>query len=404
MNREYRLGVESKNKKLRSGFTTGACAAAAAKAAVWRILRIADCGLQNENPIQTATIPFPDGSRVTFRVQGSGFRGEGTNRSAWASVIKDAGDDPDITNGAEIRAEVSLIADCPRGEPRTGGLRIADLISQSEVVIRGGKGVGVVTKPGLAIPVGEPAINPVPRRMITDAVREAVFEFVASNPQSEIRNPKLEITISVPAGEELAKKTLNHRLGIVGGISILGTTGIVRPLSEAAWTATITASFDVARALGLTEVVLSTGRTSEKAHQRKYGLPVEAYAMMGDYTEFSLRDAAKHGFSKVHLCAQWAKMIKIAMATPQTHVRHGALEAEAARDFLITLGIDVRREKMFNTTREIYDFIHSAIRNPQSAMTAVCSAAWRYCEQETSGVPVSIHLVSYEGEIVAESE
>jgi cobalt-precorrin-5B (C1)-methyltransferase len=240
--------------------------------------------------------------------------------------------------------------------------------------------------------------------MITDAVREAIFEFGVANPQSAIRNPKLEVVISVPAGEELAKKTLNHRLGIVGGISILGTTGIVRPLSEAAWTATIIASFDVAKALGLTEVVLSTGRTSEKAHQRKYGLPVEAYAMMGDYTEFSLRDAAKHGFSKVHLCAQWAKMIKIAMATPQTHVRHGALEAEAARDFLIRLGIDLPGDASYNTSREIFDFIRSTASAPDAALTKVCSAARSYCERVAEGTPVSIHLVSYEGEIVAESE
>ena len=339
------------------------------------------------------------------------------DKTAWASVIKDAGDDPDITNGAEITAEASFIA---------------DLNAQTEIMIRGGKGVGTVTKPGLAIPVGEPAINPVPRRMITNAVREAVSEFGLANPQSamvtdhDVRNghrprcPKLEVTISVPAGEELAKKTLNHRLGIIGGISILGTTGIVRPLSEAAWTATITASFDVAKALGLTEVVLSTGRTSEKAHQHKYGLPVEAYAMMGDYTEFSLRDAAKHGFSKVHLCAQWAKMIKIAMATPQTHVRHGALEAEAARDFLISIGIGLPKDASYNTSREIFDLItkdtlffnpsppnlplKGRLVDPNSALSAVCSAARNYCMRETGGVPVSIHLVSYEGELVAESE
>ncbi len=409
--------MESKSKNLRSGYTTGACAAAAAKAATSLLLRISPSpqpspargeGVFHPLPsegeergegavfLQSVEIPFPDGSRVQFKVHHSELRTHHSELISTASVIKDAGDDPDITNGAEIRAEASLIADF--------GLRIADLNSQSEIIIRGGKGVGTVTKPGLAIPVGEPAINPVPRRMITDAVREAVSEFGLANPQSAIRNPQLEVTISVPAGEELAKKTLNHRLGIVGGISILGTTGIVRPLSEAAWTATITASFDVAKALGLTEAVISTGRTSEKAHQRKYGLPVEAYAMMGDYTEFSLRDAAKHGFSKVHLCAQWAKMIKIAMATPQTHVRHGALEAEAARDFLIGLGIGLPGDASYNTSREIFDFIRSTFPAPDSALKKVCSAARSYCEREAKGTAVSVHLVSYEGELIAESE
>ena len=245
--------------------------------------------------------------------------------------------------------------------------------------------------------------------MIFAAVNEAVAEC-----KSNVMN--LDITVSVPAGEDLAKKTLNHRLGIVGGISILGTTGIVKPLSEAAWTATITASFDVAKAQGINEVVVSTGRTSEKAHQKKYGFPIEAYAMMGDFTEFSLQDAKKHGFQKVHVCAQWAKMVKIAMATPQTHVRHGVLEAETARDFLISLGIKLPKERIFNTTREIYEYIINplALRERDgvrvgkpgdsgSALIVVCSAAQAYCEKVTAGVPVMVHLVSYEGDIVAES-
>jgi len=377
--------MESKSKKLRSGYTTGACAAAAAKAATTLLLRISDCGWRNESKLERIEIPFPDGSRVSFKVQSSEFGIVDGKGVATAMIVKDAGDDPDITNGAEIVAVVKSSAcgvqseECP------------------EISIKGGVGVGRVTKPGLAIPVGEPAINPVPRRMILDAVKEAVRE-CGSNVLH------LEVTISVPAGEELAKRTLNHRLGVVGGISILGTTGIVRPLSEAAWTATITASFDVAKALGLNEVVISTGRTSEKAHQRKFGLPVEAYAMMGDYTEFSLRDAKKHAFLRIHLCAQWAKMIKIAMATPQTHVRHGALEAKAARDFLVRLGVDVPQQKAYNTSREIYEHIQSAYPDSRMAFQAVCNAARTYCERETEGIPVTVHLVSYEGDIVAESE
>ncbi len=385
--------MESKNKKLRSGYTTGACAAAAAKAAALLLLRIADSGLRNDEKIFTVEIPFPDGSRVTFNIHNSGYGAQ--EKTAFASIIKDAGDDPDVTNGAEIRAEVSLIADF--------GLRNAEWVNP-EIVIRGGKGVGTVTKPGLAMPVGEAAINPVPRRMIHAAVSDAISEFGVTNPQSAIRNPKLVVTISVPQGEELAKKTLNHRLGIVDGISILGTTGIVRPVSAEAWTATITASMDVAKAAGLDRVVISSGRTSEKAHMKKYHFPEEAYAMMGDYLEFSLHDAKRHGFREVHLCAQWAKMLKAAMGIPQTHVRNGALEAAEAADFLMKLGIELSREKAFNTSREIFDYIQSEIRNPQSAMAAVCTAAKRYAEGLTSGMPVIAHLVSYEGDILAESE
>jgi cobalt-precorrin-5B (C1)-methyltransferase len=377
--------VESKSKKLRSGYTTGACAAAAAKAAAMLLVRSLE-------RIDQVEIPFPDGSRVKFKVQSSEFRVEGSKRIAAASIVKDAGDDPDVTNGAEIIASVQSTEYRVRGA------------GDPDIIIKGGLGIGIVTKPGLAIPVGEAAINPVPLRMIREAVREALSETGLSTPQSAIRNPQLEITISVPTGEALAKKTLNRRLGIVGGISILGTTGIVRPVSTAAYTASITASLDVAKAAGLDAVVLSSGRTSEKAHMKRYQLPEEAYVMMGDYVEYALVDAAKHGFSRVHFCAQWAKLVKTAMGTPQTHVRHGALEAGKARDFLINLGIDIPPDRAFNTTREVYDFIHTALRTPRSALVRVCKAAKEYAERIASDIPVDVHLVSYEGDILATSE
>jgi cobalt-precorrin-5B (C1)-methyltransferase len=371
--------VESKNKKLRSGYTTGACAAAAAKAAAMMVLK-------RQASIKEVEIPFPTGIRVSFAIQSSKY--DIQENKAWTSVVKDAGDDPDVTNGAEIRAEVSLNAEFGMGNAEW---------SNPKIIIKGGKGVGTVTKPGLAMPVGEAAINPVPRRMIMEAVREALA-------MSDSHIPHLEVTISVPAGEELAKKTLNHRLGIVGGISILGTTGIVRPVSAEAWTATITASMNVAKAAGLSTVVISSGRTSEKAHMKKYHFPDVAYAMMGDYVEFALQDAKRHGFREVHFCAQWAKMVKTAMGTPQTHVRHGALEAKEAANFMINLGIDLPRGKAFNTSREIFDFINSTFRTPHSAFETVCTAAKRYAEGITSGIPVIAHLVSYEGDILAESE
>ncbi len=363
--------MESKNKKLRSGYTTGACAAAAAKAAALLAVRSPDS-------IHTVDIPFPDGSRVQFKIHVAGYNHQ--DRSAHASVIKDAGDDPDITNGAEISAEA----------------RFAQNSGAEAISIKGGKGVGIVTKPGLAVPVGEAAINPVPRKMITEAVKEAIRDHEL--------NSQLEIVISVPNGEALAKKTLNHRLGIIGGISILGTTGIVKPLSDEAWTATVSSSMDVARAMGREEVVLSTGRTSEKAHQKKYGLPEDSYVMMGDYTEFSLREAKQHGFKRIHLCAQWAKMIKIAMATPQTHVRHGVLEAKRAAQFLSELGINTSRAKPFNTSREIFDFLQSASLDPRAALSRVCASAKQHAEGVVSGTPVIVHLVSYEGDILADSE
>ncbi|MBI5665128.1 MAG: cobalt-precorrin-5B (C(1))-methyltransferase, partial [Nitrospirae bacterium] len=327
-----RKGTKSVNKKeLRSGYTTGACAAAAAKAAALLLdeqCRQSNVGARRALPLQVeyVDIPFPDGSRVKFKIHNSKLINDNSELTARASVIKDAGDDPDVTNGAEIVAEAKLKGSGVRGQGS----------EMTRIIINGGKGVGTITKPGLSVPIGEAAINPVPRNMIKEAVMEAITAGSGVRGQGSSKNesianlkslplapcplPLLEITISVPNGEELAKKTLNHRLGIVGGISILGTTGIVRPVSTEAWTATIASSMDVAKAMGHKEIVISAGRSSEKAHMKKYKLPEEVYVLMGDYLEYSLKEAVKHGFKNIHLCAQWAKMVKIAMATPQTHV------------------------------------------------------------------------------------
>ncbi|MBT9536549.1 MAG: cobalt-precorrin-5B (C(1))-methyltransferase, partial [Nitrospirae bacterium] len=329
-----------------------------------------------------------------------------------ASVIKDAGDDPDVTNGAEIVAEVKLI------EQQNHKTTVLLHCCATGLAIKGGKGVGVVTKPGLPIPVGEAAINPVPRKMIKEAVMEAIIEQQGSR-TAEQQDEKttaallrycatapLEITISVTNGEKLAKKTLNSRLGIIGGISILGTTGIVKPISAEAWTATIISSMDVAKAMGRGEIVLSAGRSSEKAHVEKFGLPQESYIMMGDYLEFALLEAKKHEFKKIHLCAQWAKMLKIAMATPQTHVRHGSIDIKKTIEFLKNIDSEFcALGSEYNTAMEIFNFINlSLVTCHSSLFLKVCVAAKKYAEGIASEIPVISYLVSYEGKIIANSE
>ena len=393
-------------KPLRSGYTTGACAAAAAKAAAMLLFKAeaqkseAPEVIGSSDYPSTVDIPFPDDGRVNFKIQNSGLKNLNSQFMAWASVIKDAGDDPDVTNGAEIVAEVSFTPERGSATISERSDKLSEVAGQGTpgLIIKGGRGVGRVTKPGLPVPVGDSAINPVPRRMIREAVLEALRE-------ANLRSlPDIEITISVPDGEELAKKTLNQRLGIIGGISILGTSGIVKPLSSEAWTASITASMDVARALNLDEIVVSAGRVSEKAHREKYNLPEEAYVMMGDYLEFSLLDAKRHGFTRVHLCAQWAKMLKIAMATPQTHVRHGAIDIEKAVELLNSLGITIPQDPGFNTAREVFEHIVSAYGCEPLLFREVCNAAKRYTEGITGGIPVVNHLVSYHGEILVSSE
>ncbi len=352
--------------RLRSGFTTGACAAAAAKGATLALLA-------DQAPIQ-AEIPFPDGRRYSFLLH----RCAAEQGRATASVIKDAGDDPDVTNGAEIIAAVEAQESGSAGEA---------------IAVRAGKGVGTVTKPGLSVPVGEPAVNPVPLRMIRAAVTEALHELR----QDGLR---LTITVSVRDGERLAEKTLNRRLGIVGGLSILGTTGIVRPVSAEAWTATIDAAMQVARAAGLDEVLLSTGRTSEAAAQRQLGLPEEAQVMMGDYLEHALLAARRHGFRRIHLAGMWAKVLKCALGIPQTHVRNGALEVRQAAALLAELGLDEEAAAglaQANTAKEIHQRLLAQCR--ADLVRAVCLRAKEYAEQ-VSGLPVNVYLVTSEDGVV----
>jgi cobalt-precorrin-5B (C1)-methyltransferase len=375
--------LASKSRTLRTGYTTGACAAAAAKAATVVLL-----GTKTAPEIvnRSIEIPFPDGARHALMV--SRISCGGSLQGILASVIKDAGDDPDVTDGAEIIAEVVFLPYQKNQEPVL-----------SRIIISGGKGVGRVTRPGLPVAVGEPAINPVPRRMITEAVAEALES------QPDAISPDhsgVEVTISVPEGESIARKTLNDRIGIIGGISILGTTGIVKPISAEAWTATIATSMNVAQAMNEEEVVISSGRASEKAHIAKYALPDHAYVMVGDYLEFGLLEARKRHFRRIHLVAQWAKMLKAAMEVPQTHIKHGAIDPRKVILFLMTLGCQELKESNPNTAREIFEAIR-LFQAPRSTtiFASVCSAAATYAESVTCGIPVTTHLVSYEGEIIA---
>ncbi len=363
-------------KRLRSGYTTGACAAAAAKAAA--------CLLVTGEAPQWVSIPMPDGTRVDFPLCACQWADD-SRLSARAAVIKDAGDDPDVTNGARIETEVSWIPH-------------QNIAGRDRISLVNGPGVGMVSRPGLALGVGEPAINPVPRQMIRAAVSEALAE------KGCLSGAPVRVTISIADGEVLAAKTLNSRLGIVGGLSILGTTGIVRPVSAEAWTATISLSMSVAREAGRDEIVLSTGRTSEAAAQKRLGLPDEALVMMGDYLHFSLLEARKQGFAAIHLAVMWAKAVKAAMRIPQTHVRHGALEVEGALAFLASLGTDaavLRELTGANTVREIYErLLVMPNQQARSVIPAVCCAARAYA-QEVSGLPVTVHLVNSSRQIVA---
>lgn len=360
------MAKKPSQRGLRSGYTTGACAAAAAKAAVLHLL--------SGTPQEQVAIRFPDASVHNFAL----CRSLTTEKGVLASVVKDAGDDPDVTNGAEIGAVVQLVE---------AGAK------QEQVTLTNGEGVGIVTKPGLPVPVGQPAINPIPQKMIRSGVQEA-FDEVGGTRQH------IEVTIFVRDGEKLAEKTLNKRLGIIGGLSILGTTGIVKPISAKAWTDTIEASMKVAKAAGLDTVLLSTGRTSERAAQDLLHLPEEAQVEMGDHLKYALEAAKRNEFTTIIITAMWAKLLKAALGVPQTHVRNGALEPMQAAALLEELGLtndQAREMAQANTAREIYDRLMAAGRD--DLVHAVCVKAQQQA-QEWSTLPVSIYLVTSEDGIV----
>ncbi|MEM1078406.1 MAG: cobalt-precorrin-5B (C(1))-methyltransferase [Pseudomonadota bacterium] len=274
---------------LRRGWTTGACATAATKAALmalWEGAFPAD-----------VTITLPKGETPVFALA---HRASGPD---WAEVgiTKDAGDDPDVTHGALVIARVRA---------RAGGVRF-----------RAGDGVGHVTKAGLPIAVGEPAINPVPRAMMTEVVQSLAAAVG--------RAPDVEITISIPGGTELAAKTWNPRLGIKGGLSILGTTGVVRPFSCAAWIASIHRGIDVARAEGLAHVAGTTGATSESTVQALHALPDHAMLDMGDFVGGMVKYLRKNPVPRLTVGGGIGKMTKLAQGAVDLHSKRSQVDLAA---------------------------------------------------------------------------
>jgi cobalt-precorrin-5B (C1)-methyltransferase len=288
---------------LRRGWTTGACAAAAARAAYAALLTG-----QFPDPV---TIRLPRGQKPSFPLALAEVNGA----VARAGIIKDAGDDPDVTHGATIIVGVTWA-------PPGSGIGFA-----------AGEGVGTVTRPGLQLAVGEPAINPAPRAMI----REALTDLAEANGAPP---PDVTVTIAIPGGERLAEKTMNARLGIVGGLSVLGTTGIVVPYSCASWVHSIHRGIDVARAAGLDHIAAATGSTSERAVQRLYALPDYALIDMGDFVGGTLKYLRGHPVARLTLAGGFAKMAKLAAGHLDLHSSKSRVEPGALTEMLAVAGAD----------------------------------------------------------------
>lgn len=295
---KVRKGTPQRKRGNRTGFTTGACAAAAARAATQGLL----CGTVPDEVV----CQLPNGQEVRFAVTQGNVSDQTGLREAHAVVIKDAGDDPDATNGAHLTADI-------RVQPHRAG----------QIELHGGEGVGTVTQPGLGLEVGGPAINPVPRRNICDNIRAVGAEL--------LDHDGLSVTISVPGGGEMARKTLNARLGILGGISILGTTGIVRPYSTAAFRASVVQAIDMAAAQGHDSVVFTTGGRTEKFAMRELPeLSEVSFVQMGDFVKAAFQAAIRRRFKHVYIGAMVGKLTKMCQGLAVTH----AWKAEIDRDLL----------------------------------------------------------------------
>ncbi|MDJ0985527.1 MAG: cobalt-precorrin-5B (C(1))-methyltransferase CbiD [Desulfobacterales bacterium] len=322
-------------RKLKSGFTTGTAAAAAAKGALVYLLK-------NKAP-KSVKIELLTGQQMTIAIHDCERL---SKHSARCTVIKDAGDDPDVTHKAEIGAMVTL-----EKPPSDSSLASK---GHTAVQITGGTGVGKITKPGLEMPPGEPAINSGPRKMIHQAIHETLSEHNIQRAAA--------VEVFVPKGEEIAKKTLNARLGILGGISILGTTGLVRPMSHDAFIATIESALSVARASGNKRVVLTTGRRSERYAQQLWPhLAEEAFVQIGDFFKQSLEMAAGLDIVQITLGVFFGKAVKMAQGVPHTHAAKSRLTLDklanwtlqVTQDSMLSAGISAA-----NTARHAFDMIY----------------------------------------------
>lgn len=347
-------GMKEAEMPLRRGWTTGACATAATKAACSALLTGSF-----PDPVE---ITLPGGNIVGFALANHEL-GDGR---ATVGIVKDAGDDPDVTHGALVKSTVRP------GAPGSG------------VTFRAGSGVGTVTRPGLPIPPGEPAINPVPRRMITEAVHQVAGD-----------NADIEVEISVVGGEEMAQRTLNPRLGILGGISILGTTGIVIPYSCSAWIHSIHRGVDVARAMGFTHVAGSTGNASEMAVQKFHGLHEVQLIDMGDFVGGMLKYIRTHPVPRVTIAGGVAKMTKLAQGMLDVHSNRGAADLDGLAVVAVEAGADEKLAARIRGANNVAEAFALAVAEGVPIGDAIAAGAWRTAAPVLKSADIELEILVF---------
>jgi len=349
---------------LKYGITTGASAAAAAKAAVNTL---------TDKCVERVVIPTPIGIRFEIPIKNCRILGD----TAIATVVKDAGEDVDVTNGIDITATVKLRDD-------------------DQIVIKGGEGVGKVTKPGLQVPVGEPAINPIPQKMIIDAVKEAL-------PQGK----GADITITVPEGEKTAEKTFNAKLGIVGGISIIGTTGVVKPLSQEACRRSLVPQIDVAISHGYPRVFFVPGNIGERITKQLFQAPDDQIVQTGDFVGYMLDKAVEKGVKEIVFVGHSGKLVKLAAGIFNTHYKSGDARNEVIAAYAAAEGADTATVKAIlqsNTTEEATETLDKINLTRKTYDKIAQKIHDRLADRTKNQVKVSVIIVSMEGKILGLDE
>ncbi len=409
-------------KRLRKGFSTGTAATAAARAALRFLL--------SGETSQSVSVRLPVGYFLPVPIA----RLEQEGQWAVATVVKDGGDDPDVTHHAEILAAVTLECSCGKTEPPRLGREetCGDGEPRSGVFLRGGMGVGHVTKPGLPVKPGEPAINPVPRLMMVENLYEELVrtgfpgcrnQDTAAVPEGSAAPPvflafpsngvfppgrttRVHVEIRVPKGEEIARHTLNPRLGVVGGISILGTTGLVKPFSHEAYEETIQAGLSVAAGAGCEAVVLSTGGKSEKFAQGLLtGYAAECFVEIADFFAFGVQEAVRLGFRRIVHSVFFGKAVKMAQGHPYTHAHRVALDLEPLSRLALERGYDkdfAGELTRCNTARHALELLQE-----RCALDVVQEVAQRAADQSRKlagpGVAVRVLVFDYHGTLLTDT-
>ena len=356
---------EESKEKLRTGFTTGTCATASSKAAILAII--------NQKKIDSVEVILPNKNNITIKIQNCEYN----KTQAKCSVIKDGGDDPDVTHGTEIIVDVSLTPNVKKIE------------------IDGGEGVGIVTKPGLGLEINKPAINPTPKKMINENLNRVAQYILQKN--------GIKVVISVPKGKELALKTDNPRLGIVGGISILGTSGIVIPYSTASFAASVRQNLDVSLAMGNETVVLTTGGRSEEFAKKMVDLPEHSFVQMGDFSGYTIQQCAKKEIKKAYVAGFIGKLAKMATGVKQTHVKGSKVDTNFLASLSEKCNADekiVEEIRNANTARHVQDIVLE--NKVEGFFDEVCLQVYNQMRKHSEEkVPIEVILFDFDGNILA---